>query len=137
MQTVGLAVQATLPKEDIPTGVAITFFAQQLGGAIFVSVGQTILSGVLVSQLSHISGLDANMIVTTGATELHRLVPEQFMETVVYAYNNACTRIFFAAMALSFAQLVCAFGVEWRSIRKVKQDVPSEETTKAESISAS
>jgi hypothetical protein len=39
MQSVGLAVQATFPKEDISTGIAIAFFAQQLGGATFVTVG--------------------------------------------------------------------------------------------------
>lgn len=59
IQTVGLTVESTMPKEDIPTGIAITFWAQQLGGAIFVSAGQPILSGFLVGRLRHISGLDA------------------------------------------------------------------------------
>ncbi|KAJ6444363.1 efflux pump antibiotic resistance protein [Purpureocillium lavendulum] len=127
MQTVGLAVQATLPKEDIPSGLAVTFFAQQLGGAIFVSVGQTILSGLLVSQLSHLPGLDPEMIVKTGATELRHVVPQQYFDTVVDAYNYACTRIFFSGVALAVAQLVCALCMEWRSIKKNKQSPPLED----------
>ncbi|KAF4977073.1 hypothetical protein FZEAL_6351 [Fusarium zealandicum] len=121
MQTAGLAVQATLPKEDIPTGISITFFAQQLGGAIFVSVGQTILSGRLVDHLSGIPGLDPKAVVNTGATDLHRVVPAKYMGNVLDAYNYAITRIFFAAVALSVAQLLCALCVEWKSIKQVKQ----------------
>ncbi|KAL7893586.1 major facilitator superfamily domain-containing protein [Trichoderma sp. SZMC 28014] len=119
-QTVNLAIQTVLPKEEIPTGVAILFFAQQLGGAIFVSVGQTILSTLLVSRLSEIPGLDPMMIVKTGATELAKTVPPEFLSAVINAYNYACTRIFIAALALTCASLLCAFGVEFRSIKKAK-----------------
>ncbi|KAM0512021.1 hypothetical protein ACHAPE_009265 [Trichoderma viride] len=125
-QTVNLAIQTVLPKEEIPTGVAILFFAQQLGGAIFVSVGQTILSTLLVSRLSDIPGLDPMMIVNTGATELAKTVPSEFLSAVINAYNYACTRIFIASVALTCASLLCAFGVEFRSIKK-----PNKEETKA------
>lgn len=120
MQSVGLAVQATLPREDVSTGIAITFFAQQLGGAVFVSVGQTILSTLLVEQLSGVPGLDPMSIVKKGATELRHVVPSQFFGRVVDAYNFAITRIFYCALALALAQLVSALFVEWRSIKKPK-----------------
>ncbi|OLN97295.1 putative HC-toxin efflux carrier TOXA 6 [Colletotrichum chlorophyti] len=122
MQTVGLAVQAVLPKEDVSTGVSISFFAQQLGAAIFVSVGQSILSNLLVSELSGIPGLPAQAIVNSGATDLHAVVPEQFLDVVVRAYNYACTRIFLAGMGLSLATLVCAVCMEWRNIKKHKKE---------------
>ncbi|KHN96056.1 Major facilitator superfamily domain, general substrate transporter [Metarhizium album ARSEF 1941] len=121
MQSVGLAVQATLPKEDVSTGVAITFFAQQLGGAIFVAVGQTILSSVLVNQLSGLPGFDAVPIVKTGATELRHVVPSHFLDRVMDAYNLAITRIFYCALALALAQLFSALFVEWRSIKKPRE----------------
>ncbi|KAK1981089.1 major facilitator superfamily transporter [Colletotrichum cereale] len=121
MQTVGLAVQAVLPKEDVSTGVSISFFSQQLGAAVFVSVGQSILSNMLVSQLSGIPGLPAQAIVNTGATNLHKAVPAEFLDVVIRAYNYACTRIFLAGMALSLATLVCALCMEWRNIKKNKK----------------
>nr|XP_036583299.1 MFS aflatoxin efflux [Colletotrichum truncatum]KAF6792275.1 MFS aflatoxin efflux [Colletotrichum truncatum] len=120
MQTVGLAVQAVLPKEDVSTGVSISFFAQQLGASVFVSVGQSILSNMLVSELSGIPGLPAQTIVKIGATNLHKVVPSQFLDVVVQAYNYACTRIFLAGMGLSFATLICALCMEWRNIKKGK-----------------
>ncbi|KAF7558973.1 hypothetical protein G7046_g5179 [Stylonectria norvegica] len=124
MQTVNLGVQATLPKEDIPTGIATTFWAQQLGGAVFVPVGQTILSSCLVSRLSDIPGLDPQVILNTGATNLHTVVPSQYMGQVVSTYNYACTRIFLCAVGLSCAQLLCALCVKWISIKKGKGGPP-------------
>ncbi|KAI9167113.1 MFS-type efflux pump MFS1 [Paramyrothecium foliicola] len=121
MQTASLAVQATLPKQDISTGIAITFFAQQLAGAIFVSVGQTILSNLLVSRLGHDSDLDPKAILRSGATEVHSIVPERLHGVVLDAYNDACTRIFIVAAVLSCVQLLCALRVEWKNIRKSKQ----------------
>ncbi|KAG5984602.1 hypothetical protein E4U55_004044 [Claviceps digitariae] len=125
MQSAGLAVQTTLAKDDVAMGISITFFAQQLGGAIFVTVGQTILSTVLVKNLSGLLGLDATTIVRTGATDLRRVVPPQFFDTVIKVYNYALTRIFYGALALALAQLVSAMFVEWRSIKKPRESGPS------------
>ncbi|TFB03592.1 Efflux pump roqT [Trichoderma ghanense] len=119
-QTANLAVQATLPKKEIPTGVSILFFAQQLGGAIFLSVGQTVLNTLLVSHLKDVPGLDPEIIIKSGATELSKVVPPQFVSAVVNAYNYACTHIFLAALALTCAQLVAALGIEWGSVKKPK-----------------
>ncbi|KAH7198114.1 major facilitator superfamily domain-containing protein [Fusarium flagelliforme] len=122
MQSGGLAIQATLPKEEVPTGLSITFFAQQLGGAIFVSVGQTILSGRLVERLSGVPGLASKNLVETGATELKKMVPSEYVPKVAEAYNYAITRIFYVGVALALGQLVCALCVEWRNIKPKKAE---------------
>ncbi|AEO67052.1 uncharacterized protein THITE_2032291, partial [Thermothielavioides terrestris NRRL 8126] len=118
MQTSGLAIQTVLPREDISTGIAINFFVQQLGGAVFTSVGQTILTNMLVSQLSALPGFDPKDIVQEGATNLSQSVPPEDAGLVIDAYSNACRNIFFASMGLAFASLFCALGMEWRSIKK-------------------
>ncbi|CAK7206856.1 hypothetical protein SEUCBS139899_009662 [Sporothrix eucalyptigena] len=118
MQIGNLAAQTVLEPQDISTGVAIMFFVQQLGGAVFTTVGQTILSNLLVSQLKDVPGIDTKAIVNVGATELASVVPPQFLPLVIDAYNFACTRIFLTGMGLAFASLVCAFFMEWRSIKK-------------------
>ncbi|KAK3687533.1 putative aflatoxin efflux pump [Podospora appendiculata] len=124
MQTSGLAIQTVLPKEDISSGIAINFFVQQLGGAVFTSVGQAILSNLLVSQLAGIPGFNTESIVNEGATDLTKTVPPEFFDQVLNAYNYACQRIFLAAMGLAFASLLCAFGMEWKSIKKGRQGPP-------------
>lgn len=118
MQTGALAIQTVLSMADVSTGIAINMFAQQLGGAVFSSVGQAILSNVLVAQLTGVDGLKADAIVTAGITNLLGHVRPEHRGLVIGAYNFACTRIFLAAVGLSCAALLCAFGVEWRSIKK-------------------
>ena len=128
MQNSGLVVQRILPFSDVPIGIALMFFLQQLGGCIFTTVGQTILSNLLVSKLSGIPGLDPSKIVNEGATNLASVVPSEYMVLVQRAYNLACTRIFLAGMGLAFAALLSSLGMEWKSIKKGKngQDVPGE-----------
>jgi hypothetical protein len=118
MQTVALAVQATLAREDIPTGIAITFWAQQMGGAIFVSVGQTILNSLLSERLSHLPGLNSELLIETGATQLHDVVPPGSHEAVASAFSYAGTRIFLAAAVLSAVQVAFASAMEWKNIKK-------------------
>ncbi|VBB76998.1 Putative similar to aflatoxin efflux pump AFLT of neurospora crassa [Podospora comata] len=119
MQTSGLAVQAVLSKQDMPAGIAINFFVQQLGGAVFTSVGQTILSNILVSQLQDIPGIGGSrIIVTEGATHLIERVGPEYRSQVVDAYEFACRHIFLAALGVVLVALLMAFGMEWVSIKK-------------------
>ena len=66
-----IAVQTVLEPKDVPMGVSLVFFCQQLGGAIFVSVGQNVFDNKLIAGLtSVVKGLDPHTIVNTGATDL-------------------------------------------------------------------
>lgn len=120
LQQVGLAVQVVLPHDEVSTGIAISFFAQQLGGAVFLCVGQAVLNNLLVSQLSGVLGSDVEAISKGGATDVHNFVPEDLIHLVIEAYNTACTRIFFAGMACALAALVGAFCMQWRSVKRSK-----------------
>lgn len=120
MQTVNLAVQTVLPREDVSTGMAISFFGQQLGGAIFLCVGQALFNNIMGSELAGVPGVDASTIIDSGATDLRGLVSEDSVNDVINAYNAACTRIFLTGMALALATLVSAFFMQWRSVKKMK-----------------
>lgn len=122
-QAANLAAQTVLPKEDIPLGTAMGFFAQQLGGAIFVPVAQNIFTSALVKKLGGVAELDTTVILNTGATELRKVVPENELGTVVDAYSYASTRVFILGAALSACMMLGALGVEWKSIKKDKPEV--------------
>ncbi|KAG6997695.1 TPR repeat-containing protein C19B12.01 [Physcia stellaris] len=93
-QTCGLAAQTVLPRVDVPIGIALVFFMQQLGGSVFLSVGQNLFSSQLVDSLSDVAGLDTYAIINTGATDLRRIVPPSELSVVVDAYSYALTRVF-------------------------------------------
>ncbi|KAL1896669.1 hypothetical protein Cpir12675_002691 [Ceratocystis pirilliformis] len=139
MQTVNLAVQTVMPKEDVSTGIAISFFSQQLGAAIFVSVGQSILSNLLRKRLRGIPGINDRIVVSEGATHLRNLVAPQFQSQVAEAYNYACTRIFFAGAMLCCGTLISALFMQWKSVKTANPDVPTGQagqTEKSESREA-
>ncbi|KIV78950.1 hypothetical protein PV11_06548 [Exophiala sideris] len=119
-QTSTMAPQKVLPRADVPLGMALTFFMQQLGGSIFIAISQNIFSNQLVDSLSGIAGLDAQVIINTGATALRRTVPASQLVTVVNAYSYALTRVFILAAALGAALIIPALAVEWKSIKTKK-----------------
>lgn len=126
-QAATLAAQTVLAREDVPLGTAMCFFVQQLGGAIFVPVGQNLFSTQLVKRLSGIAGLDTEMILNTGATDLKAVVGSDQLGVVVGAYSWACTRVFVLGAALSACMIVGALGVEWKSIKKGKNELVEKE----------
>ena len=119
-QTATLAPQNVLPRADVPLGMAMMFFMQQLGGSVFLSVGQNIFSSHLVDSLSGLVDFDTEAIINTGATALHSIVPPSELSTVVDAYNYALTRVFILAAALGACTILGALTMEWKSIRARK-----------------
>lgn len=121
MQAGSLAVQTVLPMPDVPLGVALIFFSQQLGGAVFTTVGQTILSNLLTSRLSGIAGVIPKQVVNDGATELVNIVPPEDIDRVIGVYDYTLTKIFLASMGLALVALLSAAGMEWKNIKKDKK----------------
>ena len=119
-QQSNLAAQNVLPREDVPIGMALVFFMQQLGGSVFLAVSQNIFSARLVERLAGVSGLDMQRIVNTGATEIRKVVPPEALDAVVNAYNYAITRVFLMAAILSAVMILAAAPVEWKSIKGKK-----------------
>lgn len=128
-QTCNLAPQTVLPRVDVPIGMALLFFMQQLGGSVFLSVGQNVFSSQLVHSLSEFAGLDTYAIINTGATDLRRVVPPSELKVVVDAYSYALTRVFVLATALSACMILGALAMEWKSIKGNKASGDSPTTT--------
>lgn len=118
MQSASLAAQSVLPMPDVPTGISIMFFTQQLGGAVFTSVGQNLLSTGLVAQLSQIPGIDTSQITSSGSTEFVDQVPADLRPAVLDGYNHAVTRIFLVGMGVALVAVAAALCMEWRNIKK-------------------
>jgi MFS family permease len=128
-QTSTLVPQTVLSRADVPLGMSMMFFMQQLGGSIFLSVSQNIFSNKLVDRLAGVAGLDAQVIVNTGATDLRSIVPASELSTVVDAYNYSLTRVFLMAAALSACMILGVLVVEWKSIKGKKPTESNLSTT--------
>lgn len=118
MQTTNMAAQTVLERSDISTGMALNFFGQNLGGAIFVPVAQAIFESMLQKKISAIPGMNATNIDTTGVLELKDVVPQLYLPEVQSAFNSSVTRCIFVSVALSAASLLPALIMEWRNIKE-------------------
>lgn len=127
MQQPSMAAQTVLSKQpkDVPTGVSVMFFGQQLGGAIFVSVGENVLSNKLLQGLrqARVPGLGARTVLEAGATGIRDVVAAKYLNIVLDVYNAAVTRVFLVAVGTSCILIVGAVGMEWKSIKKDKKEL--------------
>ncbi|BCS17174.1 MDR family MFS transporter [Aspergillus puulaauensis] len=120
-----IAVQAVLPEKDVSTGTSLIVFARSLGGAIFVSAGQTVFSNHIVSgMLSRVPELDPSVIIQSGAANLQQTVSRttlgqvDIVARVLKVYNDAILQTFVVALALACVSIVGAVGVEWRTVKR-------------------
>ena len=120
MQQANMAAQTVLERKDVPTGVALNFLAQQLGGTIFVSIGENVLVNRLISGLSSVPDFDPAVVVNTGATEIKSVVGAQNLEIVKSVYNHAITKVFDVALALACLTIIGSLAMEWKNIKAQK-----------------
>jgi MFS family permease len=120
MQQPSMMAQVVLPKEDQPTGVALMFFGQNLGGAIFVSVAQNVFTDKLASKLVAVPGLqvEKQAIVQMGATTIKKLVSQQYLGLVLEGYRYALHSVFLVGTGLVAFSMIGAALVEWRSTKE-------------------
>ena len=119
-QTSTLAPQTVLPRADVPLGLAMMFFMQQLGGSAFITVAQNIFSRQLLNGLSDIGMVNAEAVIDAGATAYRGVVPHSKVQAVMNAYSYSLTRVFILVAAISAATVLGAIIVEWKSIKGMK-----------------
>ena len=120
-----IAVQAVLPLEQLPIGTALITSFQSLGGAVFVSVGNSVLQNELVRAVdaSPIPGVDVRAVVLAGATQFRSFVPEEALPALLEAYNHALQRVLIAAIVTSGLAFFASLGLEWKSVRAKKNSM--------------
>ncbi len=118
MQQPSVAAQTVLPKKDVPTGAALMFFSQTLGGSIFVSVANNIFDNKLAQSLSNVPGLDGEIVTKIGATDLRKYVPTELLNEVLVKYNAALRTAFIVGTAVAAATIFGASLMEWRSVKQ-------------------
>lgn len=120
MQQAGLAAQRVLKDTDVPIGISMMFFAQALGGTVFLCAAQNIFNNNLIANLASVAGLDPSIILNSGATDFRKFVRPEELGAVLVAYNSALTTTYRIAIAASCLSVVGALTMEWKSIKGMK-----------------
>ncbi|KAK6502401.1 hypothetical protein TWF506_002982 [Arthrobotrys conoides] len=131
-QVPNLAAQTVLPKQDVPIGIALMFFGQLLGAAIFVAVGENVLGNQLVNRLAGVKGIDKTLITEGGATTLLTGLDVELREVVLVAYSEALRRVFQVGLAVTCLAVIGAATLEWRNILEEKQKLQGDKESQKE-----
>ncbi|CEO58354.1 hypothetical protein PMG11_03084 [Penicillium brasilianum] len=125
LQQPSLAAQTVLPMEEVAIGVSLMFFAQSLGGAVFIAVAQSLFQNYIGSELPHIDGIDAAKVLAAGTTGLADVVPTNKLTDVLLVYNDGLHRSFIVSVAVSCLMVLPALTMEWKTIKEDNISVPA------------
>ena len=116
-----IAVQTVLKLEDIPTGTAIVNFAQSLGGALFIAIGQTFFSNSLQRNLvKKITDYPVEAIISAGATGFRKAVPEALLERIYESYMASLIAVYRVSLISACLAIIFACFVEFKSVKDKK-----------------
>ncbi|KAJ5181268.1 Major facilitator superfamily domain general substrate transporter [Penicillium cf. griseofulvum] len=120
-----MVVQNVLHDEDVPTGTAVATFAQTLGGAIFISVGQNVSQNEF-AQAMHLEdpAMGIAEVLAAGTTTLRKNLPAEQLPAVLRAYNTAITHAFYVGVALAALSLLGTIALEWKSVNRARDTTP-------------
>ena len=115
-----VAVQAVVAQDLIPIATTLIVFAQSLAGAIFVTMGNTILRNGLKSGLrgAKFSDEAVTAIMEAGATEARRVVPAEQVAQVLTIYNKALRDTLTSAIPLAGLGLISSGAMQWKNVKK-------------------
>ncbi|KAI9170811.1 MFS-type efflux pump MFS1 [Paramyrothecium foliicola] len=122
-----IAVQTVLPPEEISIGTAAVVASQSLGGALFLSVANSIFQNQLFAAATEdgkLGGVDVHQLISAGATAFRGIVAPEALPGVVEAYNNALQKVFITTIPLSALAFVASFAYEWKSVKVKRKDGP-------------
>lgn len=113
-----MAVQTVLDMSEIPSATALMIFLQLFGAAIFVSVGESVLTNRLVSYISrNVPSVDAVAAAGAGATNIRNVIPAESLHGVLQAYNDALTQVFEIVLVMACLTAIGSVVMEWRSVK--------------------
>jgi hypothetical protein len=118
-----IVVQTVLPLSDVPVATACVNFFQTLGGALFISVAQTLFQNGLLSGIEkNAPQLPAQRFLQSGATQIREILAELHQEdaldAVLQAYVDGLTHCYWITTACAIAAFFLACGLQWKSIKK-------------------
>ena len=98
-------------------------FCLNLGGALFVAVGQNLFTTHLSANLVRdVPILNPDIVLKTGATSLRDAVDSQSLSGVLLAYNDALVTTYYVAVAMGSLSIIGSLGMEWKSVKGKKID---------------
>ncbi|KAK9349974.1 putative MFS general substrate transporter [Lipomyces doorenjongii] len=119
MQMPILAVQRTVTPAQISIATSLVMFCSTLGGAVFLTLANTIFDNSLKSELpNYAPSVNATEVIAAGATGFRDVVTKSQLPGVLKAYGISVDRVFYLTAGAGFACFCFAWGMGWKDLRK-------------------
>lgn len=100
-----------------------------MGGAVFISVGNTILQNQLIngSKAGILAHFDVGEVIRAGATSFRTTIPQELLPAFLVLYNAALQKVFYLAVGSAGLAFLSTLPMEWNSVKekKEKEEVPA------------
>ncbi|KAI9778732.1 MAG: hypothetical protein M1839_007963 [Geoglossum umbratile] len=118
-----LAIQTVLPLEDVPVGTACVMFFQSLGGALFISIGQTVFQNGLIRGTHQFApDIDPKLLLNAGATMIRTVLERagklNELQGAIEAYMVGLRDTYRVTIACCVVAFIAACFLEWRSVKE-------------------
>ncbi|KAJ9190997.1 hypothetical protein DTO164E3_9055 [Paecilomyces variotii] len=122
-----VAIQNILPMAQISVAMSVLMFCQTLGGAIIVTIADTIFNNSLKTEIPRYSpSVNAETVISAGAAAIRDVVSPKDLQGVLLAYSKSVDHVFYLAAGLAVGFFCFGWGLGWKDIRKKKAVVPGE-----------
>ncbi|KAJ5278978.1 hypothetical protein N7478_004350 [Penicillium angulare] len=117
-----IAIQNSLPYQEISMGMAILVFCQTMAGAVIITIANVIFDTGLKSTLvTYAPNANSQAVVAAGATGFRSVVSETDIPGVIRAYAKSFDYTSYLNAGVAAVIFLSAFGTGWVDIRKKKK----------------
>ncbi|TAQ90885.1 hypothetical protein B7494_g813 [Chlorociboria aeruginascens] len=110
--------QAVVDPSDLASATAMILFSQTIGGAFFVSAGQSAFTNILLQKLPITAPtVDPQAVAATGITDLRAHYQGQDLIGIINAYMSGLKVAYAIAIASTGIAFFVAFGSKWRNLK--------------------
>lgn len=113
-----IATQATSSVADLSSATAMVLFCQTVGGAVFVSAGQSALANVVLKKLPvYVPSVNPAQVFAAGSTELKNMFSAVQLRGIQHAYMDGLHTAWAIAIASAGFALVVSLFSKWRNLK--------------------
>ena len=99
--------------------MSLVIFAQIFGGAVFLTIAETVFTNGLIQALSvYAPEISAQVVIDAGATAVRVVVSSSSLTGVLEAYDQAVSHTFYLAAGAAVATFVFCWGMGWNRGKK-------------------
>ncbi|KAH8599286.1 putative HC-toxin efflux carrier [Bisporella sp. PMI_857] len=112
------SAQAVVEASDISAVTAMILFSQTIGGAFFVSAGQSSFTNILIKRLPIVApDVNPGQVLITGVTELRAVFAAAELPGIIEAYLDGLKVAYAVAIAAAGISVLISLGNKWVNIK--------------------